>query len=340
MLHFRYPVNVIRYLIGWRVNSSIAWLPRHPAIETAYVLGKIIAKRFSSQDAGAWLKALQPLEKYFAAQEPRPKKTPRTPVVSWPMETVLSMQPGKRAFGRDEVIYWRMTILGAEADHGFFLEVILPAMEEAGFTSDPAWAKRNRLWGHFDIDSVHIARGDQWEPIVQGGKLDLRYAASPTQWLEGLALPERAKKHRYRSLVWTMPFDFSDLPTGRDESLPAEAAAAKAMRSSPPLDMVLRALLIRLNKIMHGKRSSVKIDLEEIFHEEEMQKYLRALEQAESARHIENNLKPPYRGMPGKRIGSQTYVAIPKAVLPYLDLASILHVGKQTLYGCGTFYLF
>jgi len=44
---------------------------------------------------------------------------------------------------------------------------------------------------------------------------------------------------------------------------------------------------------------------------------------------------PQYRA--GQWIGSQTFKLIPVPAVPYLELASILHIGNFTHFGCGTF---
>jgi hypothetical protein len=49
------------------------------------------------------------------------------------------------------------------------------------------------------------------------------------------------------------------------------------------------------------------------------------------------DLHPVPKGWPGRWIGAQTFRWIPPRILPYLELASILHVGQQTHFGCGTF---
>jgi hypothetical protein len=53
-----------------------------------------------------------------------------------------------------------------------------------------------------------------------------------------------------------------------------------------------------------------------------------------------HDLVRPGKGWPGQWIGKQTFArSIAPALLPYLDLAAILHVGRHTHYGCGTFRL-
>jgi hypothetical protein len=60
----------------------------------------------------------------------------------------------------------------------------------------------------------------------------------------------------------------------------------------------------------------------------------------EQASHIpvhHKKLKRAPKSWPGRWIGTQTFASIPHPIIPYLELASILHIGKQTHFGCGTF---
>ena len=50
-------------------------------------------------------------------------------------------------------------------------------------------------------------------------------------------------------------------------------------------------------------------------------------------------LEPAPRDWPGRWIGSQSFMKISPHLLPYLELASILHIGKHMHLGCGTFAL-
>ena len=53
----------------------------------------------------------------------------------------------------------------------------------------------------------------------------------------------------------------------------------------------------------------------------------------------EHTLEPAPRDWPGRWIGAQSFTKISPRLLPYLELASILHIGKHTHLGCGTFAL-
>jgi hypothetical protein len=45
------------------------------------------------------------------------------------------------------------------------------------------------------------------------------------------------------------------------------------------------------------------------------------------------------KGWPGRWIGAHAFDAITPRLASYLELAAILHVGRQTHFGCGTFKL-
>jgi hypothetical protein len=50
-------------------------------------------------------------------------------------------------------------------------------------------------------------------------------------------------------------------------------------------------------------------------------------------------LEAASKDWPGCRVGSQVFEGISWRLLPYLELASILHIGRLTHFGCGTFVL-
>ena len=58
MWDFISPINLIRYLIVWRVNASLVHLPRYLPTELSAVLGRLIAERLPLPQAREWRKAL------------------------------------------------------------------------------------------------------------------------------------------------------------------------------------------------------------------------------------------------------------------------------------------
>jgi hypothetical protein len=305
----------------FRVNSSLVLLPRCLPIELSLVLGTIIANRLATNEAGPWRKALTALVEFHAQMAAQNKViTMIAPEVPWPLDAVLWVYPGKRAYGRGELIVWELKLLGESTDHGLFLELILPAMEEAGYTSDTQWNRSRSLWGHFDIEAVLVARGAQWEPLVKAGKLDLRYRPTPMQWAEGLAFAAEEGRALNR-LTWLTPFDFEGI-----------------FHHGPTLQVILEALLLRASRLILG-RHKTRDDLMTILNTVEQATLQKVLEEAARAQLHENKLGPSPKNWPGARIGAQIFAPIPSAVIRYLELASILHVGKYTHFGCGTFVL-
>ncbi len=294
-------IRLLRYLIVWRVNGSLVWLPKCIATELSAILGEIIAKRLPTKEARPWQKVLEASDKGFD--------------LSWPMEAVLLVYPSKRTYGAGELIIWELKLFGDSADHGFFLEVILPAMEEAGYITDKPWYKPNRLWGRFEIHSVYVARGYEWEPLVREGQLDLRYRATPVQWAEGLDL-RKDTGWQYDSptrLSWIGSFDL-------------EVGSSKPQKKGK---LLLRSILDALS----FRIESLNLGLEE---DPDIQE---AREQADQVPVIHNGIKTASKRQPGRRVGSQLLAHVPDLLIPYLELASIIHVGKYTHLGCGTFSL-
>ena len=326
MWPFISPANLVRYLFVWRVNSSMVWLPRSLSAELSLVLGTIIADRLPTREATPWRKALAPWDE--AKGEGKLKTVPQA---SWPLEAVLFVYPGKRSYGEGELILWELKLLGESADHGLFLEVILPALEDAATTTDPRWHRKSSLWGRFDLYGVYAARGDCWEPLVQEGKLDLRYSPTPVQWAEGLTF-EAGSRRVFKRLTWLTPFDLS--PTSskgrRRKKIPAGEV--------PTLPRILESLIARMTIFLPGKRHTPD-DVWDSLSAEERASLQAALEQAAQAPVQDHDLRHAPKDWPGRWIGRQTFASIPSAIIPYLQLASILHVGNQTHFGCGTFVI-
>ncbi|MGH7456274.1 MAG: CRISPR system precrRNA processing endoribonuclease RAMP protein Cas6, partial [bacterium] len=197
------------------------------------------------------------------------------------------------------------------------------AMEEAGYTSDTQWNRSNRLWGHFEINAVYVAKGATWEPLVTDGRLDLRYRPTPIQWAEGVTFtsPER---RAFSSLNWLTTFDLSESHTSN--------------QSSETLHVILDALVTRTSRLISGRHKS-REGVMAILNAEEQASLQSAMEGSARLQLLHNNLQPAPVNWPGAWSGTQTYAPIPATLIPYLELASILHIGKHTHFGCGTFKL-
>ncbi len=347
MLAFTSSINLIRYLIVWRVNSTLVQLPRYFPAALSQVLGTLIANRLPTQQAREWQKFVQAWDAATVEKKQAREKNLRAPVVvlpeaSWPLESVLFAYPAKRTFGRGELILWELKLLGDSADHNFFLEFILPAMEEAATTSDSRWRHLNALWGSFDVEAVYAARGSRWEPIVSAGKLDLNYRPTCTQWAERLRWNE--PRRHLDSLVWVTPVDLDEFGGARSAATDeAEARESDAVNDAPTPTMILDALMERMLLFLPGKPRARRGQREAAWallsSDEQTALYL-ALERAQLLPPQRQSLEPAPKDTPGRWIGTQRFTSIPDLLVPYLQLASILHVGKYTHLGCGTFSLY
>jgi len=325
------PVSLLRYLIMWKVNSSMVFLPKGFPVELSLVLGTLIGNRLATQEAGAWKKALAPLAEYYAQSRDKNSKTPPPiPEIAWPLEATLLAYPGKRSYGNGELIIWELKLFSASAEHGFFLELILPAMEEAGYTSDLQWNHSRRLWGHFDVHEIYVASGSHWEPLVKDGRLDLRYRPTPVQWAEGHAFGADAQR-MFSSLSWLTPFDLRGISSTPNLS-------EHAANPSLTLQIVLEALIARVSRMISG-RHKLREGVSAILNNDKQASLQRALEESARLDLLGKNLTSPPPYWPGAWIGTQTYAPIPASIIPYLELASILHIGRHTHLGCGTFRL-
>ncbi len=339
MFTFLDQISFIRYLIVWRVNSSLAFLPRYLSIDISYVIGTTLAERLPSSQKTVWKKALQP-NKISGSKHQRASdiKTASLLNIHWPIDAVLFTYPGKRSYGRDELIFWELKLFGEAADHGVFLELILPAMEAASMTSDPQWNQRNRLWGHFDVLHVFAAKGNRWEPVVKDGRLDLRYRPTPFQWREQLSLTG-PQNQRFKRLAWMSPFDLSDIMFRLNKFQISFENRPLFHNNAPTLAMVMASLLYRLQELQN-KRKKPMAEIGDFLSPAERDAFHQVLNIASPVAVTESRIRSVPKKMPGKWFGVQRFYVIPPAVIPYLELASIFHIGSQTHFGCGTFMLF
>lgn len=310
------PISLIRYLVVWRINRTLVRLPRCLSVGMSRVMGTLIAERLPTREAQPWRKAMIKWEGY---DDDAKKNNAPVPEASWPIESVLFVYPGKQVYGQGELILWEFELIGNSADHGLFLELILPAMEEASTTSDPRWHRPNSLWGRFDIQAIYAAHGAQWEPVARDGKLDLRYRATPNQWADGLTFTSTSERTLDR-LTWLTPFD-----------LPSK-------QSAPTLPEILEALAARMSLFMSGKRRA-SADTWNVLSAQDQAALRGAIEQAAEFPLRRQEIERAPKGWPGRWMGTQTFLFIPDPLVPYLELASILHIGKRTHFGCGTFVI-
>ena len=327
------PIKVLRYLLVWRVNRSLVQVPPSFAADLSLVLGTMIADRLPTRKATPWRKALAQWERPEGARE----HTGLGPEAPWPLETVVLVYPGKRTYGHGEPILWELKLFGASADHGLFLETILPALEEASYTADPRWHARHTIWGRFDIQAVYVARGMHWEPLVRDGRLDLRYRPSATQWADGLALGAD-REHRYNRLTWVTPFDLDGMSADTSDVHPAERPAGTVSAKAPTLRTILDALTFRLSRLMLDQPMMPEDGRDALIPEGPL-RLQDAMQAAEGIRLRSADLERVPERWPGQWRGTQVFASIPARCFPALQLASILHIGRQTHFGCGTFVL-
>ncbi len=331
MWSFLNSINLLRYLCVWRVNRALVRMPFYFTGELSQTLGAIIAERLPTAEARAWDKALNP-------PLPTPGMLPLqpTPDPAWPVESTLFVYPGKRMFGAGELILWELKLMGPHADHSFFLEVVLPAMEAAGHTKDSRWYKSNGVWGRFDVHAVYAARGAQWEPVVSDGRLDTGSRPLPTQWAEGLTFAAADDRIR-RQLIWFTPVDLRRDVAAEKTSQDA-ADDASAGPPIPTLPSMLDALLRRLAQLLPGKYTTPG-DVWNLMTPDEQASLWEAVAQADHAKLRHAAADSLAKDQPPGWLGEQQFTAIHPLLYPYLDLASILHIGRQTHLGYGTFGL-
>ncbi len=330
MWPFIRPINLIRYLVVWQVNGPLVWLPGNLSPEISLVLGTIIADRLPTSSARHWSKALAPWGEHGAGRE-----MPRTvPDASWPIEAVLFVYPGKRTYGQGELILWELKLLGESADHGLFLELILPAMEEAATTTDSRWRRKHNLWGQFDIHSVYAARGSRWESVVREGRLDLDYRPTPAQWADGLTFDVKSER-LFDCVAWLTPFDLPATSDGENKASTSRRRKASADRV-PTLQRMLASLIARMTLFLPGKYNTPD-DVWDSVGEDEASTFQAAMEQAAPLSVHHHDIHRASSDAPGRWIGTQTFLSILPPLVPYLELASILHIGRHIHFGCGTF---
>jgi hypothetical protein len=344
------PIKLLRYLFVLRVNSTLVRLAPCPPANFAYALACVIADRLSTAEAKPWRKAVATWEghdmggdgdKAVEPVDPRtnearanqrgvstlPKGKPMVgalPDAVWPIDAAIHVYPGKQIYGQGEQILWELKLLGGSAEHALFLEILLPAIEAAGSTRHARWQRGVPLWGHYDIDEVYVGQGLRWQPLVQQGKLDFALQPSASQWRSELPLQS---KQRYppRTLTWLTPFAFAQAQAG-------EPANAPRPEPRPPdLRTILSVAGERIERYAPGWLNAGPGD--------KASAWQAVLQQAQASRVVSAELYLPPKGWPGQGLGEQSFNQLPQAAIPYLTLASILHIGDYAHWGYGSFAL-
>jgi hypothetical protein len=101
---------------------------------------------------------------------------------------------------------------------------------------------------------------------------------------------------------------------------------------------LLEALLARMARLLPGKYTTPG-DVWNRLEPSDQANLWEAIAQADSAPRRRFELEPAPKDGPGRWQGRQIFAPIPPLLLPYLELAAILHIGHQTHLGCGTFSL-
>ncbi len=340
-------LNLLRYLIVWRINQPLVQPPDNLATALSGVLGALITERLPSAEAREWQRTRAAWDKAYGATDTIPEDAftlTAVPSSPWPLEVVLRPYPGKSLYGIGEKLVWELKLCGPSAEHGLFLEYLLPAFEAAALTTDARWKTQHGLWGRFSIQAIYAARGLQWEPVVTDGKLRLNYRPTPSQWAEGL--PFESPGEQLQRLTWLTPFDF-DVPATalhlqRQQHKQRRRKKENAIPESdiPTLEGLVHALMARLAPLLLGKNATAE-QMWALLPPETQAPLWEAFNALQKAgQHKRHYLLPAPKDQWGHWIGWQKFATpIPKVLIPYLELASILHVGNYTHFGCGTFMI-
>jgi len=316
-------IKLFRYLIAWRINQQMIRLPLDFTASISKNLGYAIADSLSTREARLWHKHLDANKLHLFQRPAIDDPYPESP---WPINAVILPHTNKRNYCQGEVIYWELKLIGDSADHGFFLEAIVPAMEKLGYIEQNIPLSRMSIWGHYDILSVWVANGNRWEPLIANSQLNLRYHPKPLQWNSHLTEEyynnEMSKQNR---LIWLRPFEFEtqNLSQMHDKFI-------------PEMQIIIESVVRRWSFF---SLSIIRKELWDLVPSHLLIEVKKAWEIACNMRVISYNLTPALRDEPGLWSGEVTYENIPVFLMPYLDMAAVFHVGKKTHYGCGTFAL-
>lgn len=314
-------IDLIRYLLVLKITGPQVKLLRRSIPEFSYVLGKIMAERMAKAKSKAWWKNLTTAKEWLFSSARETRDMPET---FWPIQSAWLVYTQKTRLSRGESLFLELKLFSNAAEHHFFLETVLPGLEEAGRISNHESRMKSNLAGNFEIESIYTAKKLKWEPVVKQGRLDFRAQIDSRQWAEGMdARPGKRNKPLTR-LSWITPLDL-DAKNGIPEQ-------------PPDMHQLIEKVLYRY-KLLTSKGYTSDERFVSDFTSKETAQLQDCLEQAgnvEVRGFNQTFLKttPPYFWL-----GEQYFAPVPESLVPLLELASIIHIGRYTHYGYGTFRL-
>lgn len=314
-------IDLIRYLLVLKVTGTQVKLLRGWVPEFSFALGRIIANRLPKTKAKPWWKHLEAAETWLRSSSREFRDIPET---FWPIHTVWFPYTQKMRLSRGETLFVELKLLSYAAEHHFFLETILPGLEEAGRVSINGRPLQSNLAGNFEIQSIYAARGRTWRPVVDNGRLDFRVNVDSRQWAEGLAIPERVRAKPLTRLTWITPLDLKSLGQGQVQP--------------PDMRQIVEHLLLRFKQLTSKGYESDERFVSG-FTSAEASKLQDSLELAKGLEARGYNQAFLGETPPSFWLGTEFFAPVPEALLPLLELASIVHLGRYTHFGYGTFNL-
>jgi hypothetical protein len=323
-------LNLLRYLFIFRINSTLVCIPKYPAAEFSLVIGQAIADLLPSTQARAWRKSLASWDSCGGLKLSEKREFNALPQAPWPVHSVIMPYPDKRSYGKDELFMWELKLFGQGADPDIIPEILIPALEQLGTTTDPRWQYPNSMWGHFDLHSAHIALGNQWKPLVNQGRLNLDYRPDPLSWARNLKFDVKSKRSRDR-LTWITPY----APIEPD--IPSHGI--RKLDKAPSLAGLMEALILRMSGLLKRKSRGME-EFWDYLEEKEQEELREALRLASHIPVVNYRPDPLGTYFPGGNCGNQTFsTRFPDMIRPYLGIASLFHIGEHTHYGWGTFVI-
>ena len=218
----------------------------------------------------------------------------------------------KKVYRAGETFAWEIKLLGRSAAHELFATRFMPALEMGGLLAGVGnWSELvDGHFGRFEIAQVSVDAGNAWQEIYNRKQWFHQHVAP--LYLDRM-LPAMLNHQAYSTITWITPFCLQK----KHENL-----------TQVTLADLLYFIWRRLCVLHQGNVD--KILLHNI------------LQQADKTEMLHHDLLPiaSYREHDTLyRIGRIAYSHIPDALLPLCLAGSLIHIGKSTRYGYGTYCL-